>query len=104
MPKLTVVMPAYNVARFIPEAVESILGQTFGDFVFLIIEGGSRDGTREIVGSYPDGRIVVQDLPGRELREYCRVVHPSPQSREFPGRDAVSCGDGCGRSLLVKAF
>ena len=39
-PKLTVLMPVYNAASFLHEAIDSILQQTFRDFEFLIIDDG----------------------------------------------------------------
>lgn len=56
-PKLTVLMAVYNGERFLRDAVESILNQTFCDFEFLIINDGSTDGTRDILLSYQDQRI-----------------------------------------------
>lgn len=58
---LTVLMPVYNGERFLAEAVESILDQTFTDFEFLIVDDGSSDGSREIIERYAalDNRIVV---------------------------------------------
>jgi glycosyltransferase involved in cell wall biosynthesis len=47
--KLSVVMPVRDVAPFVDKAVESILGQSFGDFEFIIRDDGSVDGTREIL-------------------------------------------------------
>ena len=38
MPKISVVMPIYNGEEFLPEAMDSILQQTMGDFEFLIVE------------------------------------------------------------------
>lgn len=59
MPKLSVLMPAYNVQPFIGEAIESVLAQTFNDFELLILDDGSTDKTLEIVESYAktDSRI-----------------------------------------------
>lgn len=57
MPKVSVIMPAYNAEKYIAEAIDSILNQTFGDFEFIIIDDGSADGTVEIVKSYTDPRI-----------------------------------------------
>ncbi len=58
MPKISVLMPAYNAEKYITEAIESILGQTFDDFEFIIINDCSEDRTEEIVLSYDDPRIV----------------------------------------------
>jgi glycosyltransferase involved in cell wall biosynthesis len=59
MPRLTVLMPVYNGQRYLREAVESILRQTFSDFEFLIVDDGSQDGTSAILRSYRDDRIRV---------------------------------------------
>ena len=58
MPKISVVMPAYNAEKYIAEAIESILSQTFRDFEFIIINDGSTDKTKEIILSFGDTRIV----------------------------------------------
>ena len=51
-------MPAYNAARFLRVAIDSILCQTFTDFELIIINDGSTDNTEEIIRSYTDPRIV----------------------------------------------
>lgn len=58
MSKISVVMPAYNAEKYIGEAIESILNQTYTDFEFIIINDGSTDRTKEIIDSYNDSRIV----------------------------------------------
>jgi hypothetical protein len=58
-PKVTVLMSAYNAERYVAEAVDSVLAQTFPDFEFLIFEDASTDRTREIFRSYSDPRIRV---------------------------------------------
>jgi glycosyltransferase involved in cell wall biosynthesis len=57
-PKISVLMPVYNVAEFVAASIESILNQTFQDFEFIIIDDGSNDGTSEAIGAYKDPRIV----------------------------------------------
>lgn len=45
MPKVSVIIPTYNRAKFLPRAVASVLGQTFQDFELLIVDDASEDGT-----------------------------------------------------------
>jgi glycosyltransferase involved in cell wall biosynthesis len=47
MPKVSVITPNYNHARYLPRRLESILGQTFGDFDFVILDDASTDGSTE---------------------------------------------------------
>ncbi len=56
-PRVTVVIPTFNRARFLPVAVDSVLAQTFGDFRLLIADNASTDETPEIVARYDDPRI-----------------------------------------------
>lgn len=60
-------MPTFNAARYLREAVDSILAQTYEDFEFLVVDDDSRDGTREILASYNDSRIKVIDGPGQGI-------------------------------------
>jgi len=58
-PKISVIMSVYNGEKYLREAIESILNQTFRDFEFIIINDGSTDKTSEILSSYNDPRIVI---------------------------------------------
>ena len=58
-PKVTVLMSVYNGDKYLNEAIDSILGQTFKDFEFLIVNDGSTDKTGEILKSYNDPRIKM---------------------------------------------
>lgn len=58
-PFISVVMPAYNVEKYVEEAVCSILDQTYCDFEFIIVDDGSTDRTREILRSFSDPRISL---------------------------------------------
>jgi len=59
MPTVSVIMSVYDGEKWLAEAIESILEQTFTDFEFIIVDDGSQDGTAEIVRSYEtrDDRI-----------------------------------------------
>lgn len=57
MPRVTVLMPAYNAGKYIAEAIRSVLNQTFADFELLIVDDGSTDNTLVIIKSFADPRI-----------------------------------------------
>jgi glycosyltransferase involved in cell wall biosynthesis len=58
-PRVTVLMPVYNAAAYLKEAVESILNQTYEDFEFLIINDGSTDNSQSILETFNDKRIRI---------------------------------------------
>lgn len=58
-PKVTILMSVYNGEKYLKEAVDSILNQTFQDFEFIIINDASTDGTLDILKSYSDTRIKI---------------------------------------------
>ena len=57
-PKISVLMPVYNAEKFLQEAIDSILNQTFTDFEFIIVNDASTDDSKNIILSYKDPRIV----------------------------------------------
>ncbi len=58
-PKVSIGLPIYNGERYLAEAIESVLAQTFTDFELVICDNASADGTRDICESYAarDSRI-----------------------------------------------
>ena len=54
---VSVVIPAYNSADMLSEALDSVLAQTFSDFELIIVDDGSTDNTREVVALFEDPRI-----------------------------------------------
>lgn len=62
MARVTVLMPTYNVAPYVKEAVESVLRQSYADFEVLVIDDCSTDGTLDVVRGIDDPRIrIVQN-------------------------------------------
>ena len=60
-PKISVLVPAYNVAPWLPDCLDSILAQTYQNLEIIVINDGSTDNTRSILERYiqKDGRIVA---------------------------------------------
>ncbi len=56
-------MPVYNGERFLREAVESILNQSYHDFEFIIVDDGSKDNSVAIIQEYKDDRIIILQNP-----------------------------------------
>ena len=54
MPKVSVVIPTYNRADFICDAIESVLAQTYKDYEVIVVDDGSTDNTREVLKKYGD--------------------------------------------------
>jgi glycosyltransferase involved in cell wall biosynthesis len=63
MPKVSVIIPTYNRAYFLKEAIESVLKQTYPHFELLIIDDGSEDETATVVSRYQDKRIRYLFIP-----------------------------------------
>lgn len=57
MPKVSVIMPVYNNAPYVQEAISSILNQTYTDFEFIIIDDGSTDGSDHLISLVEDPRV-----------------------------------------------
>jgi len=58
IPKISVIMPVYNGEKYLKEAIDSILNQTYADFELLLINDASTDHTENVINSYNDDRIV----------------------------------------------
>jgi Glycosyltransferases involved in cell wall biogenesis len=57
MPKISVIVPAYNVGNYIGEAIQSVLNQTYKDFELLVVNDGSTDHTQDVINTFTDPRI-----------------------------------------------
>jgi glycosyltransferase involved in cell wall biosynthesis len=62
-PKLSVVMPVYNHAKYVRDAVASVLRQDYQDFELIVVDDGSMDGSLDVVRSIRDDRIRVVARP-----------------------------------------
>jgi glycosyltransferase involved in cell wall biosynthesis len=63
MPKISVIIPAYNGEQTIKETIKSVLSQTLSQFEIIVINDGSQDKTLEVVSSILDPRLKVLSYP-----------------------------------------
>jgi glycosyltransferase involved in cell wall biosynthesis len=129
--RVSVVVPCFNGARFIREAIDSALGQTYGDVEIVVADDGSTDESAAIVASYGDrvrglrqanaGPSAARNLALRAATgEYVALLdaddryHPQKLERQVavlrarPDVSAVYCGwrfvDGDGRELPERGW
>ena len=71
VPKVSVIIAAYNVERFIGKCVDSVLAQTFTDYEIILIDDGSTDQTPEICDrlAKKSKKITVIHQPNQGLSE-----------------------------------
>lgn len=74
MSKVSVVMNFYNEEEYLPQAIESILKQTYRDFELLLIDDASTDRSNQIANSYKDSRIRVIRNQNNQGLAYSRNV------------------------------
>lgn len=70
-PKLSVALTVYNAERYVAAAVESILGQTYRDYEFVIVDDGSTDGSRALLEGFARGdeRIRLVSRPNTGISQ-----------------------------------
>jgi len=66
-PRVTVLMPTYDRARFLREAVDSVLGQSFDDLELIVVDDGSTDETQDLLAAVRDSRLRRLARPHRGI-------------------------------------
>ncbi len=66
-PKISVLIPVYNAADFVAEAISSVLDQSFSDFEIVAIDDGSTDNSGSILRSFDDPRIRIFEQANRGI-------------------------------------
>ncbi|HVW21562.1 MAG TPA: glycosyltransferase family 2 protein [Opitutaceae bacterium] len=107
MPKVSVLIPTYNYARFLPEAIASVLEQDFRDFELVIGDDASPDGSGEILRDYAarDPRIRAQVHP-RNLGmvanwNWCLAQARAPYVKFVFGDDRLNSRQALGRMSVA---
>ncbi|MGZ5403062.1 MAG: glycosyltransferase family 2 protein [Nocardioides sp.] len=93
MPRLSVVVPAYQVVEWLPESLASVLDQSFGDLEVVVVDDGSTDGTGEladrIASADPRVRVVHQANAGLGAARNIGVGHATGELLAFADSDDV---------------
>lgn len=63
LPTVSVIMPVYNRATMVGQAIDSIIAQDFDDWELIVVDDGSTDGSAEAVAAYDDPRIRLVRQP-----------------------------------------
>ena len=77
-PIVTVVIPAFNASRYVLQAVQSVLAQSLEELELIVVDDGSTDDTREVLGRVSDPRFRVLSRvnggPARARNDGCRAA------------------------------
>ena len=100
--RIGVVIPAFNAAPWIGDAIASVLAQTLGDLVLIVVDDGSTDGTGEVVAGFVDPRIRlirqanagVSAARNKGIGELLGCATPSPQPAPARGGGVIRPGRG----------
>ena len=61
-PIVSIIVPVYNVEKYLPACIDSILAQTFRDFELILVDDGSPDGSQAILKQYAQPERPVPEL------------------------------------------
>lgn len=102
-PAISVAMSVYNGERFLAEAVESVLSQSFGDFEFLIVDDGSRDATPDIIRGYAARDKRIRPII-RENRGLIASLNQLLEAARAPIIARMDADDICRPSRFEKQY
>ncbi|WP_310993600.1 glycosyltransferase family 2 protein [Aequorivita marina] len=69
MPKVSIILPCYNVEKYIAKSIQSVLDQTYTDFELLVVIDGSPDNSKAVTETFKDKRIRIFEKPNGGLSD-----------------------------------
>ncbi|MDO6391764.1 glycosyltransferase family A protein [Pontibacter sp. BT731] len=87
IPLISVIIPCYNHSHYLPEAVESVLGQQHPAVEVIVVDDGSTDRTREVAARYPQVRYVYQANQGLSAARNTGIRHSTGEYLVFLDAD-----------------
>ena len=75
--KISIIVPVYNVEKYLRECIQSVLDQDFNDYEIICVNDGSTDGSLDIILSFDDQRIKVinQENQGQSVSRNVAIDH-----------------------------
>ncbi len=101
MPQVSVLMTVRDEEKHVAAAVDSILGQSFGDFEFVVVDDGSADGTADALRAYDDARlrVTISSPVGRAAALNCALAQARAPLIALMDADDVSVEDRLARQV-----
>ncbi len=99
-PLVSVVMPSYNHGEFVGRAIESVLGQTYENFEFIIADDGSTDNSAEVISQYKDSRIRFIRFEKNTSFGACEYIYEQAQGKYIAG----ICSDDMWKETLLEKY
>jgi glycosyltransferase involved in cell wall biosynthesis len=87
MPAVSIIIPSYNAARYLPNALESCAEQTFTDHEIIVVDDGSTDDTESVVARYPAVHYIRRENGGISAARNTGIAVASGEYLQFLDAD-----------------
>jgi glycosyltransferase involved in cell wall biosynthesis len=89
MPSISIIIPAYNAATYLPQTLASCLAQTYPDYEIILVDDGSSDETGALARSYPEVTYIQQKNQGVAAARNTGIAHATGDYVQFLDADDV---------------